>query len=416
MKKIIWLCNVTFLEDKILGTGSWLQPLAVQLQLTGKVQIFNITIGNVAQITRKDYNDIVQWVIPIRKSKTNVQIASIESCNEVASLVNEVNPDIVHIWGTENIWASIYGQGFIKFKTIIDIQGLLFVYKEYYYGGLNFKEILQSIHLKELLMPWRILFQKKRVFEKRGQVEISCLKTFNNICVQSDWVKCHVSMINPEANYHHAKIMLRDSFYKASSWEYKIPNDNPLIFSSCSAAISYKGLHVLLKAIAVLKIKYPTIQLNLAGNINVGNLLQDGYSLFLNMLIKRYGLKDNVHLLGPLNENQIINQLTNSNVFVVPSFIETYCLTLAEAMMIGIPSVVSYAGSMPEFAINNEEALFYNSIDYGYCAFLIDKLIQNQELAVILSKNSRKRRLLENDKNEVLTTQLNIYNSLLDEN
>jgi len=234
--------------------------------------------------------------------------------------------------------------------------------------------------------------------------------------VQSDWVKCQVSIINPEANYYYTKIMLRDSFYKALPWEYKIPRDNPIIFSSCSAAVSYKGLHVLLKAIAVLKIKYPNIQLNLAGNINVGNRLQDGYSLFLNMLIKRYDLKDNVKFLGSLNENQIIDQLNKSNVCVVPSFIETYCLAFAEAMMIGIPSVVSYAGAMPELAINNEEALFYNSIDYRHCATLIDKLIQNQELAESLSKKSRKRRLLENDRNEVLKKQLDIYGSLLVKN
>jgi len=178
VKKIIWLCNVVFLDDNIVGTGSWLKPLAVQLQLSGKVQIFNITVGNVLKITRQDYMDIVQWIIPTRKSKANMQIASIESCTEVARLLNEVNPDLVHIWGTESIWASIYEQGFIKFKTIIDIQGLLYVYKDFYYGGLNFKEILQSIHLKEILMPWRILFEKKRVFEKRGELEISCLKIF----------------------------------------------------------------------------------------------------------------------------------------------------------------------------------------------------------------------------------------------
>ena len=112
----------------------------------------------------------------------------------------------------------------------------------------------------------------------------------------------------------------------------------------------------------------------------------------------------------------MVDNLIVSNVCVVPSFIETYCLAFAEAMIIGVPTVVSYTGAMPEFAINKEEALFYNSIDYGYCAHLIHELINNQELAENLSKNSKKRRLLENDRNEVLKTQLNIYNSLLYDN
>lgn len=416
MKKILWLCNVTFSDDKIIETGSWLQPLAVQLQLSRKVEIINITIGNVEKITRHDYNDIKQFIIPIRKFKCNVQIASIESCNDLVFLINELNPDLVHIWGTENIWASIYEQGYINLKTIIDIQGLLFVYTDYFYGGLNFREILQSIHLKEILMPWRILFQKKRLFKKRGQIEMTCLKKFKNISVQSDWVKSQVSIINPDANFFYTKIMLRDSFYKSSSWKFKVPCDNPIIFSSCSAATSYKGLHILLKAIFVLKTKYPYIQLNLAGNIFVGNRLKDGYSLFLNNLIKKYDLSNNINFLGSLNDQQLVDNLIVSNVCVVPSFIETYCLAFAEAMIIGIPTVVSYTGAMPEFAVNKEEALFYNSIDYGYCAHLINELINNQELAENLSKNSKKRRLLENDRNEVLKTQLNIYNSLLYDN
>lgn len=416
MKRVLWLCNVAFSESKIVGNGSWLQPLAEQLQLSGKVEIVNISIGNVTQIIRQDYKNIPQWLIPLRKCKIYGQVAPKESCIEIANIINEVNPDLVHIWGTESIWASVYEQGYIKSKTVIDIQGLLSVYTDYYYGGLTFKEILQSIHLKELLMPWRNLFQKKRVFGKRGKVEISCLKTFEYISVQSNWVKNQVSIINPTANYYQTKIMLRDSFYESSPWVYRSVEANPVIFSSCSAAVSYKGIHVLLKAVAILKIKYPDIQLNLAGTINIGNTLQDGYSLFLNMLIKKYDLKNNVHFLGSLNEFQIIDHLHKSNVCVVPSFIETYCLAFAEAMMIGTPTVVSYAGAMPELAINNEEAIFYNSVDHGNCASIIDKLIQNQDLAERLSKNCRKKRFIENDRERVLQTQLNIYNTLLNGN
>ena len=35
------------------------------------------------------------------------------------------------------------------------------------------------------------------------------------------------------------------------------------------------------------------------------------------------------------------------NVCVIPSFVETYCLALAEAMIVGCPTVVSYTSALP---------------------------------------------------------------------
>ena len=64
----------------------------------------------------------------------------------------------------------------------------------------------------------------------------------------------------------------------------------------------------------------------------------------------------------------MIGELLNCNVCVMPSFIETYCLAFAEAMMVGVPVVVSFAGAMPELAEHNKEAMFYNPLDHITCA------------------------------------------------
>ncbi len=416
MIKIVWLCNVVFTEKKIDQTGSWLQPLAESLSESGSVNLYNISLGNVEVTQTNTFRKIQQWVLPINKSKKSQQIASTFICKEIQLILNEINPDIVHIWGTENIWASVYHQNYIKYITLLDIQGLLFAYAKYYYGGLTFKEILQTIHLKELLMPWRTLWRKKKVFQQRGEKEIKCIKQIKYISYQSNWVKNQVSIINPNAVYFPTKIKLRDNFYKSVPWQYKSPTDNPIIFSFLSAAVSYKGLHVLIKAITVLKRKYPNIQLQLAGMINIGNWLLDGYSAFLNKLITKNNLQNNVVYVGSINEDQIIEKLYECNVCVIPSFIETYCLAFAEAMMVGVPTVVSYAGAMPELAEDKKEALFYNSLDHVDCASKIELLIKNKELSDSISEKARKRRLVENDEIKVLNRQIDIYNFILNSN
>ena len=411
MKKILWLSNIAFSENPLAHSGGWLQPLAEALQCTGRVQISNVTFGDTSVVIQKDCAGFQQWIIPERTSGYG-QIATRKTCEEVARIEQIVQPDLVHAWGTEGAWISIHEKGYLKSPVLVDMQGLVFVIADYFYGGLSFSEILQCIRLKEIIMPWRMLFWKKRVFEKRGQYEVKNIKSLSNISCQSEWVKHQLSVILPNVFCHSTKIMLRKPFYTATLWQYR-KTDSPVVFSMCSAATSFKGIHVLIKAIGALKKKYPTIQLQLAGSIDVGNRLQDGYSVFLRKLIKKYNISDNVQYLGHLNAEQIISDLQNCHVCVVPSFIESYCMVLAEAMIIGVPAVVSYTGSMPDLATHKKSALFYNSLDHGLCAAYIDMLISDQTIAETISANARKNRLIENDPSAVVDTQLEIYSSIL---
>lgn len=408
--KVLWLSNSAFVSERTKVTGSWLQPMAEQL--ASSITMVNITDGIVQKPISSNFKNIKQWIIPAKASNYG-QEASSETCSIVKDIIEKEKPDLVHIWGTEKFWASIYRKGYIDVPTILDIQGLLAPYTEYYYGGLSIKEIFESIHLKEILMPTRTLFNKKEVFRKRGVSETANIKSFKHISYQSQWVKNYISFVNPSARLFPTKIMLRKAFIESQKWIFHNVGDSPVVFSTCSAAVTYKGMHIIIKAIALLKSKYPKIKLKLAGNINVGNKLLDGYSVFLNNLIKKYGLQENVIYLGSLDENQIIAHLQEANVCVIPSFIETYCLAFAESMIVGTPTIASFAGAMPELAENGKEALFYNSVDYYTCAALIDKVLQDKELADRLSVTGRARRMSENNMDAVVNTQLEIYENVL---
>lgn len=413
MKKILWLCNSVFTDKKIKTTASWLQPLAELLQQSEEVQLYNITLGNVKEVQKSIHQNIIQWIIPKGKLTHHGQVASLETYQHISKIEQEVQPDFVHIWGTESIWCDAYRKGFIKSKALLDIQGILALYYFFYYGNLTTKEILKCIHLKEIIMPWRTLFHKKQVFKERGIIETACLKKFSYISYQSEWVKNYLTSINPDATLHATKILLRKSFYTADSWQYKTPNTSPIIFTTASGAIPYKGMHVLLKSIYLLKNKYPNIKLHVAGQMKIGNRLLDGYSIFLQRLIRKYQLDANVVYLGPIDEIQITNELQHCNVCVIPSFVETYCLAFAEAMIIGTPTIASYAGAMPELGEHKKDCLFYNPSDFHMCAYYIDELIQNKELAEKLSHNGRQRRMIENNPQTVLETQLRIYQNIL---
>lgn len=412
--KILWLCNLPFTNEKLTSTGGWLQPLAEMLQASGKVDIYNVTSGAVSTVQVSECHGIRQWILPQNKKRFHSQVASRKMCENVQRIIEEVKPDLVHVWGTESIWVSVYAQGYIKAKAFVDIQGILSSYYYYYYGGLRFLDVLRSFRCMEIARPWTSLIYQKYSFKRRGKVETECLKSFRYISYQAEWVKRQLIWINPSAEFLKTRIMLRDAFYHAEPWKFRGNIDAPKIFSTASGSISYKGFHVLLRALGLLKERYPNIQLRIAGRMK-GRFLKSGYTIYLEKLIKKLGIQENVIFLGSLNENQIVDELQNADVTVIPSFVETYCLAFAESMLIGTPTVVSDTGAMPELADHGEECLFYNSMDFQSCAYYVDQLIKDKALAEKLSVNGRKRRLQENDPQLVVDTQLKIYKRLLED-
>lgn len=415
MKSIIWMSNLAFdkRSSSINRTGTWLQPLIERLADDGRYKIHNLAFADVNELTRCDFGKIEQWLIPERSRRCSDYSAAESACKQISAVVSKVQPDLAHIWGTEDVWASAYRKGYIPTKTLLEIQGLLYAYTDTYYGGLHAREILQCIGLKEVIMPWRTLYGKKAVFKKRGEEELRCLSAMQYIGCPSQWVLSHLRHVNERFEGFIKPYAMREIFELAAPWKSTKNRVAPVIFTSCSAAVPYKGLHILLKAVATLKRKFGGIQLRIAGNFNVGNRLMDGYSRFLNSQIKQLGLANNVVILGPCTGEMMISELTNCDICVVPSFVETYCLALAEALALGVPTVVAFSGAMPELARHNEEALFYNPTDSGQCASLIKQLFEDRELATTLSQNARKRILKQGNGDLVLSKQIEIYEKIL---
>lgn len=410
--KVLWLCGARFSAEKTKGTGSWLQPLAERLNAMDGMEICNATFSSVKSVVHEDYNGISQWLMPTPKYIYDL-VAPQYVCDNVKKIVEEETPDIVHIWGTEVCWASVYAQGYISTKTVIDIQGLLSSYY-YYYGGLTFIDILHTLSSNELIHPRGCLWFKKYSFWKRGKKEIELLKSFKHISVQSRWVKDNIERINPHAQIHETKIILRDAFYEARPWTWHEYGNHPIIFTSSAALISYKGLHVLIRAVGILKRKYPNVELRIAGAMDFNS--RDGYVAYLRKLISNAGISSNITLLGQMDAYGMAEEMRKSNVACVPSFVETYCLGFAEAMMVGVPTVASFSAALPNIANDNIEALFYNAPDYVMCASQINRILQDKSLAVNLSVAARRRRLTENDPSAVVDTQVEIYRRLINAN
>ncbi len=408
--KVLWLSNIEFSNSQLQSTGTWLSAMGNALQSTKKIELFNITQSKRSKYTQEAIGSIKQWLVPFERFNKK-GLPSLKTINYIQRIVEEVRPEIIHVWGTENYWGLLTARGYINGNILLETQGLRYACAKVYYGGLTFSELLKCIGLKEILNPGKSIFAGKIQSERWGKFEIEILKAHKNISTQSDWIRAHVFLSNQNCKIHRSEMMLRNEFTESAAWNRK--NLNPIIFTSSAGSRAYKGIHVLFKALSILKQHYPTIVLQIAGS-HLKGIKTSGYSKFLMQEALRLGISNSIQWLGSLDSTKIVSQLHSSSVVVIPSFVESYSMSLAEAMIVGTPIVVAYSGAMTELAVNNESALFYTAGDEVMCAHQIEKVLEDHNFALNLSKNARIVGLLRNNTNKVIEQQLSIYNSLLE--
>lgn len=413
-KKILWFSGVQFTDEKIKTTGTWLVAMGETLEKSAEIQLYNIAFGDVKSITQKNYRNIIQWIIPF-KERLKYHKSSRRLIEFIQGVDAEIKPDLIHIWGTENGFAFAVHDAKLRTPVLLEMQGILFSIVKNYYGGLSANDIFKSTGIKEILRPRFHIASIRRRFKQSGTYEKMIIQEMNHIAVQSDWVDSIIRYVNPICKRYHTKIMLRNEFYSASTWNPQKDNETINIFTASSGAIPYKGLHVILEAIALLVHKYPNIRLNIGGvSINKKyGLIRDGYTSWLLSKAQNLGIEENLNWIGKMSASEMISQMQQSQLVVIPSFVETYCLFMAEAMMVGVPSIASSAGALTELAEPDKSALYFPPGDHWTCARQIERIINDSDLARRISLESRKIAHVRNDPKNVLNTQLSIYDEIL---
>ena len=180
-------------------------------------------------------------------------------------------------------------------------------------------------------------------------------------------------------------------------------------------------MHWLIRSVAILKRDYPDVKLRIARSTlldpkknSVINLLKrNNYSRYLSVLIRKMKLWKNVIPLGNLDENQMAQELKNAHVFVLPSEIENSPNSLAEAMLVGTPSVVSFVGGTQSMIKDGETALCFPRGDYAVMAECIKSIFSNDSLAVKLSDKARDIAHFRHCRDRIASDTVSIYHDII---
>lgn len=417
--RILWISNIQFPATcKKLGipthvSGGWMISLAEMLKDVPGIVLSICTTYSGPDLLRIDDEGIAYYLLPREKSNAEYD-KSLEK--QWPKVINEFKPDLVHIHGTEYAHGLSCLNSCPESKFVISIQGLVSAASEFYFAGINTVDILRHITLYDIIKK-ETLFQQKRKFKRRDEIEKEYINRILHIIGRTDWDKAHSLAINPHMEYHMCNEMLRNGFYLDGGWDIGEKNDFSLFLSQ--AGYPLKGLHQVLKAIAIVKKSYPSVQLRIAGiDITKSDTLREklkigGYGSYLKSLMKKLELTSNVTFTGMLDQNGMVQELKKAHLFICPSSIENSSNSLAEAQLIGVPSIASFVGGLPSMVKHGETGLLYRFEDYRMLAYHIMSIFENNHLALKLSRASQDIAAKRHKREEICSQILKIYREVI---
>jgi glycosyltransferase involved in cell wall biosynthesis len=265
------------------------------------------------------------------------------------------------------------------------------------------------------------LFEQRRKWRCRGRLEAGILRRMKHLIGRTAWDRAYAREVHPGSRYHHSDEMLRPEFY-AAAWDPDRAGQRTLFASS--SAYPFKGFHVLLEALAILKRDYPDVRLRVAGSNFCHRskrqtwrerIRRTGYAQFLLHRIRALGLEERVEPLGVLDASAMADEFSRARVYVLPSFLENSPNALCEAMMVGTPSVASFVGGIPSLAEDGSESLLVPAGDAVLLAARIRSLFEDDALALTLSENARRRARRRHDPQRIVRQIVSIYRAALQE-
>lgn len=398
--KVLWVTNVppqNIGSIKGYGGGGWIAGAHESISRQKDIQIaITYPLLGTHAIQKESHGNTVLIGFPQKPIMNSIplprgKLSKFEK-DTIKKIIDEVNPDILHVFGTESLHSRVFIEYFGKpEKTVIHIQGMVSMIAKHCQTGFPF-------WARHLFVPsslfWGTISSKQRELAKAGTNEVASIRQVKYIMGRTEWDEACTKAINPNVQYLHCGESLRTSFYEETAkWDVNHCNNQTIYFSQSSKQI--KGLHLALSILERLISKYPNVHLYIGGNAPVklsrfkDYIQMSPLGFYLHHLIKKYRLQNHITFLGPQSEKQVLENLKKAHVFLSTSLIENSPNSVGEAQIIGTPVISSDVGGVKDFITHGQNGFIF-PIDEPYMiAYYIEKLFDDDELAMKLSEASR---------------------------
>jgi len=184
----------------------------------------------------------------------------------------------------------------------------------------------------------------------------------------------------PAADHHHPPstaeidVMIKERIQSQGSLQ--------LLF--VGNVIARKGLHTVLQALA--QVPRHLWQLHVMGSLTSDRR----YTTYIQQLIHRSSLADQVTLYGSCTDAQIVDRYRRCHLYVAPAF-EGFGIAYLEAMSFGLPVIASTAGAAHEIVTDGVDGYLVAPTDTTTLAAHIITLCHNRAHLCAMSIAARQR-------------------------
>ena len=232
-------------------------------------------------------------------------------------IVNDFNPNLVHIHGTEKPYGLI--KNYIATPIVISLQGFLSKSFSAVLGEIPLsiwekKKTLKEIVFRNDFLNMHKTWYYNSFFEKK-------VASINlNFIGRTDFDKDFLLEYNPDANYFFGNELLRQEFFE-KNWDIKNINRYSIYASSFTNPL--KGFHILLDAVFLLKKEFSEINIIVPGVISKrmsSKFLGNSYFRIIKEKINQYDLAENISLRSLYAETFLVRGRA-FNIFNLRSFL-----------------------------------------------------------------------------------------------
>jgi len=418
--RILWLTNRPLdpvnrkfnIPENVMG--GWMDSLRIALQNSPDIHLGIASASNINfhwfQEQGVDY-----YNIPMPKQHGSIKAVyrrwlhtsdfpdAIPNCLKI---IEEFKPDLIHLHGSESFYSDLT-ESKLSVPVVISIQGILAVWELFYFGGYSISDKLRDILTPNFLRGISVVHNYINI-NKAARRERKNIQNCKYFIGRTDFDKNFIQIHNykTQSNYYHCDEVLRSQFYKVN-WIPK-PNNTQIIYC-LSSAFPYKGLDCLLMACHVLKnVGFNHFQLRISGDI-----LNSSVGDALVRKVYKLNLKQEIVWLGQSSVETILDELTNANLFVIPSYIENSPNSLAEAMLVGVPCVAPYCGGVPSMVTHGKESLLFQPGDHFSLAGMMARILDDPTLAQQLSHQAKALALERHNPQNISIKMEHIYSQII---
>ena len=117
-------------------------------------------------------------------------------------------------------------------------------------------------------------------------------------------------------------------------------------------------------------------------------------------------------MLGKLSAEQMKEQLLKCNIFICPSILENSPNTMAEAMLLGVPTIAADTGGIPSMLEKNVDGLLFEAGNVEELTKCVKQMFREPVIAAVYGDNARKHAMITHDAGENYKRLIEIYKEI----